>query len=257
MGIHRGGWARGGRRIALVGSVLALTGCSVENSHGGSDPSAVRAERRSSAEGTPRASSDSSGDRGFAALPEGRVTLEEQLARLASIGLVPNAGVTVDDFLRSFSREDYEAAPFDLVLFVFGIELEREPFGRFVSDVAWNLDTECVEGPGSYRAILENLCRIAGNPELVTEVVDEVDVTQDSGTIEYTIAGERRILSVQIHEDWADPEVVGQILADIEGELPGRRFYAKEDGQTSVWFALTPEQVEALREWGVELTTEK
>jgi len=55
--------------------------------------------------------------------------LEEQLAKLADLGLKLDDGITVDDLLYSFGREDYEKRPFDLILFVLGIEVEREPWG--------------------------------------------------------------------------------------------------------------------------------
>ncbi|WP_279239794.1 hypothetical protein [Scytonema sp. UIC 10036] len=36
------------------------------------------------------------------------MTLEQQLEKLAELGLTLNEGVTIDDLLYSFDREDYE-----------------------------------------------------------------------------------------------------------------------------------------------------
>ncbi len=83
------------------------------------------------------------------------MTLEEQLRQLSDLGLPLNPGVTVDDFLISIAREDYEAKPFGLVLFAYGIEIEQEPWGRYFSDFAWNFDVEAIEGDGSYVEIVE------------------------------------------------------------------------------------------------------
>ncbi|EOV0071993.1 hypothetical protein ACOIWC_004284, partial [Vibrio vulnificus] len=68
--------------------------------------------------------------------------LEEQIEKLSDIGLLLNEGVTINDLLLSYSREEYESNPFDLILFVYGIEIEEEPWGRFVCDQAWNFDVE-------------------------------------------------------------------------------------------------------------------
>jgi hypothetical protein len=46
------------------------------------------------------------------------VKLEQQLAKLAELGLKLNDGVTVDDLIYSWKREAYEERPFDLILFV-------------------------------------------------------------------------------------------------------------------------------------------
>ncbi len=72
------------------------------------------------------------------------MTLEQQIATLAELGLHLNEGRTIDDLLDSLPRKDYEAQPFDLILFTYGIEVEREPWGRFFSSQVWNFDTECI-----------------------------------------------------------------------------------------------------------------
>ena len=56
--------------------------------------------------------------------------LEQQLADLARFGLTLEPGTTVDDLLYSFDRSQYEDKPFDLLLFMFGAEVERAPWGR-------------------------------------------------------------------------------------------------------------------------------
>lgn len=65
------------------------------------------------------------------------MTLEDQLAKLADLGLKLDDGVTIDDILHSFDRDDYEERPFDLILFILGIEVERAPWGRPVCSRVW------------------------------------------------------------------------------------------------------------------------
>lgn len=164
------------------------------------------------------------------------VTLEEQLETLSQFGLALNDGVTVDDLLYSWDRQDYENQPYDTLLFMLGSEVEREPWGRNVCDRAWNFDVECIEDTGSYVTILENLCRVAGIPDLITDVEDFVDIENETAWLKYTIDGRQRHFNIPVDNDWADPETVSAVMRDIERD--GKRFYGKDNGQASIWFYL-------------------
>jgi hypothetical protein len=163
-------------------------------------------------------------------------TLEEQLDALAGLGLTLNDGVTVDDLLYSFDREDYESEPFDLILFVLGIEVERAPWGRSVCSRAWNLDMERIDGTGDYVQIAKRLCEVAGQPEFLTEVEDFVDLESKKAWLKYTVDGVIHNYTVAVSNDWADPDTIAKIMEDIERD--GFRFYAKDNGQASIWFYL-------------------
>lgn len=164
------------------------------------------------------------------------VTLEQQLETLAQLGLPLNHGVTIDDLLYSWDREEYESQPYDTVLFMLGSEVEREPWGRNICDSAWNFDVECIEDTGDYVRIVQNLCRVAGMPDLITDAEDFVDIANETAWLKYKIDGETRQYNVAVDNDWADPETVGSIMEDIERD--GKRFYAKDNGQASIWFYL-------------------
>jgi hypothetical protein len=164
------------------------------------------------------------------------VTLEQQLETLAQLGLTLNDGVTLDDLLYSSDRPDYENHPYDTLLFMFGSEVEREPWGRNVCDRAWNFDVECIEDTGSYVTIVHNLCRVAGMPDLVCDLEDFVDIECETAWLKYTIDGKRRHFNIPVDNDWADPETVSTVMRDIERN--GKRFYGKDNGQASIWFYL-------------------
>ena len=170
--------------------------------------------------------------------------LEEQLERLAQFGLSLNPGVTLDDLLYSWERQEYEHPPYDAVLFMLGSEVEREPWGRRVCDRVWNFDTECIEDTGDYVKIVQNFCRIALMPDLITDVEDYVNIEQGTAWLRYTVDGVERYYDIVVQDDWADPETVGKIMQDIERE--GNRFYAKDNGQASIWFYLAPATAEQL-----------
>jgi hypothetical protein len=164
------------------------------------------------------------------------VTLEQQLETLSQFGLKLNEGVTLDDLLYSWSRDEYEKQPFDLILFMLGSEVEREPWGRNVCNRAWNFDVECIEDTGSYVTIVQNFCRVAGLPDLITDLEDFVDIDDETAWLKYTVDGEKRHYKIAIDNDWADPATVTAIMDDIERD--GKRFYAKDNGQASIWFYL-------------------
>ena len=165
-----------------------------------------------------------------------RISLEQQLETLAQLGLTLNRGVTIDDLLCSWDREEYESKPYDTLLFMLGSEVEGEPWGRNVCDKAWNFDVECIEGNGSYVTIVKRLCLVAGMPDLVSDVEDFVDSENDTAWLKYTIDGRSRRFTIQVENDWANPATVSAVMRDIERD--GKQFYAKDNGQASIWFYL-------------------
>ncbi len=170
--------------------------------------------------------------------------LETQIEKLAALGIALNDGITVEDFLISFDREEYEKKPFDLILFVYGIEVEEEPWGRFFCDRAWNFDTECIEGSGAYVSIVENFHRITGRTKKLEEVSDEIDVEEGKAYLEYIIDGEKKSYNIKVDSDWADPETVASIMDDLK--VQSYDFYAKDNGQASIWFYLNQKEAEEL-----------
>ena len=170
--------------------------------------------------------------------------LEAQISKLTEFGLPLNDGVIVDDLLLSWSRQDYEAIPFDLILFAYGGEIEEKPWGRYVCDRAWNFDAECIEGDGDYAAIVKHFHRITGKKKRLEELSDAVDPEANLAILCYRVDGESRELHPRIDNDWVDPIVAQQIMEDMK--QPGYDFYGKDNGQATVWFYMTPENAAAL-----------
>jgi hypothetical protein len=174
------------------------------------------------------------------------MTLEQQIEALAQLGLPLNEGITIDDLLYSASRETYEQEPFDYLLFMFGSEVERAPWCRPICPYAWNLDTECISGTGDYVEIVKRLCQIAKMPDLITDLQDFVDLDRPQGWLKYRIDGQQRHYDIEIDSDWADPQVIGDVMRDIERD--GNRFYAKDNGQASIWFYLDETTMQKLNQ---------
>ncbi len=131
------------------------------------------------------------------------MTLEDQLSALAEIGLALAPGRSVADLLHLFPREAYEHEPFELLLFVMGIEVEAEPWGRRFSDRVWNFDSECVDGPGSYVKIANHLGRVSGRPDALTDLRDHVDFETGKAWMEYKVGDRRQHWDIEIVDDWA------------------------------------------------------
>lgn len=162
--------------------------------------------------------------------------LEQQLAKLAALGLKLDDGITVDDLLYSFDRKDYEERPFDLILFALGIEVEREPWDRSVCSRVWNFDTESIYATGDYVRIVKRLCQVAGQPDFLKDVSDFVDIDGGSAWLKYRVDRIERDWPVEVNDDWADTLALNHVMADIERD--GSRFYFKDNGQAMVLFYL-------------------
>lgn len=182
------------------------------------------------------------------------MTLEDQLAALHELGIALEPGITIDDVLYSFSREAYESKPFDLLLFILGAEVEREPWGRPFCSRVWNFDTECIEGDGAYVAIAKRLCRVAGRPDAFSGLRDHVDLSAGEAWIEYTVEGKHRRWDIEVNDDWADTLTVTYMMGDLERD--GWKFRARDNGQAMILYYLSDAGARRLSELaGQKLTT--
>ena len=171
-------------------------------------------------------------------------TLEEQLAKLAELGLKLDKGISIDDLLYSAKRKEYEEQPFDLILFVFGSEVERAPWGRPFCSRVWNFDPECITATGDYVSIVKRLCQVAGRPGCLKQVRDFVNIRAGKAWLRYKVDGTQRNLRMEVNDDWADVETLMRVMADIERD--GHRFYFVDNGQSMILFYLDAEKAAEL-----------
>ncbi len=168
------------------------------------------------------------------------VPLEDQIAALAEAGLILAPGRTVEELRLSWGDDYYESDPYGLLLFMYGGEVEAEPWGRFFCERGWNLDMECLEQAGDYARAFREIVRITGRPDLVTDLTDDFSLNAQSATIRYTINGQPRALQARVDNDWADPEAVTTFVRDVEAAVgDGRRFWASDNGQSSTLLFIT------------------
>jgi hypothetical protein len=174
-------------------------------------------------------------------------TLEQQIEILKNLGIALNDDVTVDDLLNSFDRDAYETEPFDLILFVYGVEIESEPWGRRFSNNAWNFDVECIVDNGSYIEIVKNFALLSKHRDRVENIKDSVDFEKEEAWVSYSIDGVEKRYDAEFDNDWADPVTVISIMSDLTSD--GYSFYAKDNGQASVWFYLDEKTAQKLNEY--------
>ena len=136
--------------------------------------------------------------------------------------------------------------PFELILIVYGLELEEEPWGRFVCDQAWHFDVEAIEDHGSYVEIVKQFHRITGKAKVLEQLADHVDLEKGEAKLTYVVDGRNRTFQPVVDDDWADAEVVDAVMSDLK--KPGHDYYAIDNGQAAIWFYLTPEQASSLNE---------
>ena len=175
--------------------------------------------------------------------------LETQLDKLAELGLVLNHGITVEDLLYSLNRSEFEKEPFECLLFSFGIEVEREPWGRRICNQVWNFDTECIVSTGDYVNIIQNLCLLTGKSDYLTDLVDyiNVDYTDMAASecwLEYTLGDRRRHWEIEANDDWADMMTITYVMEDLQHD--GKQFYSKDNGQAMILFYLDRSNAEKL-----------
>ncbi len=174
-------------------------------------------------------------------------TLENQIEILKDLGVTLNENVTIDDFLNSFDRGAYEDKPFDLILFIYGVEIESEPWGRRFSNNAWDFDVECIEDNGSYIEIVKNFALLSNKLDKIENIKDSVDFEKEQAWVSYSIDGIEKRYEAKFDNDWADPITVASIMSDLTSD--GYSFYAKDNGQASIWFYLDDKAARKLNEY--------
>jgi hypothetical protein len=173
------------------------------------------------------------------------MTLEQQLSKLAELGLHLNPGVTLDDLLYSFPKEEYEQDPFGLLLFMLGSEVEREPWGRKICDKVWNFDTECILQTGDYVTIVKRLCALTDNLDALQDIQDFVDLERGEAWLKYTVNGREHHRTIEVNNDWADTLTLTYVMGDLERD---KRFYAADNGQSMILLYLHPDQAALLND---------
>jgi len=172
--------------------------------------------------------------------------LEQQIEKLAELGITLNKDVSIEDLLYSFERDAYESRPFDLLLFIFGAEVERPPYQRYSDDV-WNFDTKCIVSTGNYVQIVQQLCTLSGDVDYLKDVTDFVNLEKGEAWLKYQVGKQFRKWTIEVNGKWVDRMTLSYLMDDIERD--GKRFYYKDNGQAMILFFLDEATAATLNQW--------
>ncbi|MCA9815031.1 MAG: hypothetical protein H6677_21710 [Candidatus Obscuribacterales bacterium] len=141
-------------------------------------------------------------------MPES-LPLETQLEHLSELGIKLKQGLSVDDLLKSFERDEYEANPYKLLLCVLGASQEVEPYGDFSDDV-YHLDTECIENQGDYVKVAEKIIRLTGGELVVSDLEDDIELSTGKARLSFKIGEHHYDWQATVNDDWLDPAILAR-----------------------------------------------
>ena len=98
-------------------------------------------------------------------------------------------------------------------------------------------DTECVEGPGSYCALVRALARAFEGCVTITDVTDHVDTRARTARLHYRVNGADVDLTPVVDGDWLDGDVLVDVVGSIEARCD-RSAYVLSGGQGFVLVVL-------------------
>jgi hypothetical protein len=172
-----------------------------------------------------------------------RVTIEQQVAVLADIGITVSNGVTIDDLTAFEDRDELELQPYAGLVEVLGYEIEREPFTPKCHRL-WMCDYERIEYHGDYKAVLERLEIMTDCALGLRDIKDYVDIEDDRAWVEFTYRDAIIHWDAEVDNDWLDPFIIVKYDALLKENRSIVRIYSNHTdyGQTAFFAAFTPEQ---------------
>lgn len=178
----------------------------------------------------------------FKKLLSKRVPLEQQLSVLKSLELVLNPAVTVEDLCAFQELRSLESSPYQGLVEVMGIDLEREPYLP-MCDRLWMCDYERVEDHGAYREVVERLEVMTASRLKLRNISDFVDVEEGYAWVEFDYQGERVHWDFVVDDDWLDPAVLVSYDRLLKNASSPLRIYSNHTdyGQSALLAAFTPE----------------
>ncbi len=166
---------------------------------------------------------------------------------MAECGIRLKPEFSIETLLETFPREKYETSLYAGVVIRMGGTLEREPWTPLSNNV-WHLDTECIEGAGSYAYVAERFRDLSQGELPIENIRDWVDVENGDAWIEFELNGETMHWGARIKEDWIDPEIVSHFCALLSAQNRTRRYtYFDLKGQDCLIGCATEEELRRLR----------
>ena len=192
--------------------------------------------------------SNSSGD----SVANGQMTVEQKLEVLACCGLKLTDPFTVNDLLRSWSREEYEKAGFDLVLIGLGMTEEQEPWRKHSVNL-WHFDAECIEDHGDYKRIVEHMAEMTQGSVSLENIQDYVDLEKEEAWFSFLFQGKEIKVDCVVKDDWVDVSIFATFNELLNTADPSKIYiYYDLGGQDCIIGCVSKEELKALKKNGIK-----
>jgi len=179
--------------------------------------------------------------------PHPHVSLEQQLENLKACGIHLRPEFSVETLLESYAREKYEERPYVGAVIRMGGEADHEPFTPLSSNL-WHLDTECIEGPGSYARVAERMSGLAQGELPIENIRDNVDFANGDAWVAFELRGDTIEWHARVKEHWIDPEILSNFCGLLSAQDATRRYtYLDLKGQNCIVGCATEQELRQLR----------
>jgi hypothetical protein len=184
-------------------------------------------------------------------LPKTRISLEQQLESLATIGVTLNPPFTAETLLEEFAREKFEERPYVGAVITMGGYKDGKP----LSNNIFHLDTESIEGEGDYAHIAERMRDLAQGDLPIENVHDHFDRENGDAWVAFELNtpadesnAERFEWHARVKENWIDPEILTKFCALLKSRQTERGYtFFDLKGKDCLIGCATEEQLRELR----------
>jgi hypothetical protein len=156
-----------------------------------------------------------------------------------------NPGFSVETLLEEFAREKFEERPYaGAVISMAGVAANGAP----LSNSLFHLDTECIEGDGSYARIAERMRDLAQGELPIENIRDRVDHENGDAWIAFDLGGEAIEWHARVKEHWIDPEILSNFCALLQAQNATRGYtFFDLKGQDCIIGSATEDELRKLR----------
>lgn len=135
------------------------------------------------------------------------VPFRTQLTELAIAGIVPDPGVTDEDWKSFYPLVDYEASPYIKILEALGRDLRREPYTPMCNRL-WLCDRKQIKDHGAYRQVIERLQILTRSRLAISGISDFIDIDRGKAWVEFDFEHRRYHWDAKVNGPWMDNDII-------------------------------------------------
>lgn len=164
-----------------------------------------------------------------------RISINEQLANLGSLGITLKRNIEIRDIL-DIEIRDYEEFPYMHLLMSMGRERDSVEFNGdlYPTNDVWCFDRECIEDHGDYIIGLKRIAEMVAPTISVTDILDFVDIEAGEVWISFKANGTHFHHSLSVYGDWMSLEVFTIFSELLAKNGSSKRFFFADTGNEIV-----------------------